>query len=77
MTTPHDEVRDEEHGVYTLTVYGLTRQQYDALVQAVKPQPVSKLSRFAGKAMSVAVLMLLIAGVLWLIAAIVTNLPGR
>lgn len=63
----------EDHAVW---ITGLTKAQYDGLVEALSPtgKPLGRTTRFVLRFCFTA---LLAAGCLWLIAALVTNLPTR
>lgn len=68
-------------GRFSLTIDGMTEYEYDhlktAVADALQPAGARRLSRFFGGAMVVAIAMIGIAASIWVVAAILTNLPGR
>lgn len=68
-----EEVPVEDHAIW---ITGLTKAQYDGLVDALAPagKPLGRTTRFV---LRFCFTSLLAAGCLWLIAALVTNLPTR
>jgi hypothetical protein len=72
----HDRVGEVEESSLILT--GLTEKQADdigkAVAKALSPYQ-SRTAAVAAKAGQFALLMLFLSGILWLIAAVVTNLP--
>lgn len=71
--TSVEEVPSDDYAVW---ITGLTKAQYDGLVEALSPagKPLGRTTRLA---LRFSMTMVFVAGCLWVVAAIITNLPGR
>lgn len=63
----------EDHSIW---INGLTKAQYDGLVEALAPagKPLGRTTRFVVRFSTT---MVFVAGCLWVVAQIVTHLPTR
>jgi hypothetical protein len=67
--------------VNSLTISGLSDDQFERLAKgvkdAVKPDPTSKFVQAVARLVGTTFLMIPAAGSVWIVAYILTNLPGR
>jgi hypothetical protein len=61
---------------YCIWINGLTKAQFDGLVEALSPagKPLGRTTRFA---LRLCTTMVFVAGCLWVVAQIVTHFPTR
>lgn len=71
LLPPEVKVTDE----YTVWITGLTPEQHKAIVAAFRPVGRSLLGVIARYSIGLAAVMVIVASLLWLVAAIVTTLP--
>jgi hypothetical protein len=76
-----EEVRDDVDRDYSLHINGLTEDQFEALsknlTDALRGQPKSLAARVSAQALGIAFSTVVVAGCLYAVSWLVTNLPGR